>query len=409
VRSAGDQKQHNIIKKYYYDFHQKHDEEAEKDSFELSIRQTLLRLKHYYLIIEDQFSRVGIHIPITLPSNTRNEELTPITQSINHSINQSLNQSIMAVVTSPTSNKNRNPGIHRSRRGISLCKTTTTSSSSLSSLPILLLFVLAEQCSIVPVEGWSQSSFVTRYGTRQNALAAYWKVSSWKQSHVVKLQTTNGFFEDPSKVVQNQSNATAIATENDSLRDSVRQLEEENERLKKYVEQQHQMAAAAAKKTTTNSKRIILETFEGEHLFDSVSGDSSSQMQSQSSFALAGDNGNEGDDDDELWCDVLDGDECPLEPTVSFGEALRDRAYWLVGLLIMQSLSGIILSRNEILLTNHPVIIYYLTMMVGAGGNAGNQASVRGMCLYYIIILISSSHCLCACMDCHEIRNSMLW
>lgn len=33
----------------------------------------------------------------------------------------------------------------------------------------------------------------------------------------------------------------------------------------------------------------------------------------------------------------------------------------------MQSLSGIILSRNEALLTNHPVIIYYLTMMVGAG------------------------------------------
>lgn len=43
----------------------------------------------------------------------------------------------------------------------------------------------------------------------------------------------------------------------------------------------------------------------------------------------------------------------------------------------MQSLSGIILSRNELLLANHPVIIYYLTMMVGAGGNAGNQASVR--------------------------------
>jgi hypothetical protein len=26
----------------------------------------------------------------------------------------------------------------------------------------------------------------------------------------------------------------------------------------------------------------------------------------------------------------------------------------------------------------HPVIIYFLTMLVGAGGNAGNQASVRG-------------------------------
>jgi len=239
-----------------------------------------------------------------------------------------------------------------------------------------LLLVLAEQCSIVPVEGWSHSNFVKRCGTRQNTntnALAPWNFSSRKQSHL-KLETTNGFFEDPSKVMQNQSNATAIATENDRLRDSVRQLEEENERLKTFVEQQHQkeleMAAAAARKTTTN-KQIILETFEGEHLFDSVGGDASSQ----SSFAIAGEEG--ANDDDEMWCDVLDGDECPLEPAVSFGEALRDRAYWLVGLLVMQSLSGIILAQNEMLLTNHPVIIYYLTMMVGAGGNAGNQASVR--------------------------------
>ena len=102
--------------------------------------------------------------------------------------------------------------------------------------------------------------------------------------------------------------------------------------------------------------------------------------------------------------------ECPVEPAISFGEALRDRAYWLVGLLLMQSFSGIILSRNEALLADHPVIIFFLTMLgkswtappvekytfllllisrrfcvfafpsyvVGVGGNAGNQASVRG-------------------------------
>ena len=66
-------------------------------------------------------------------------------------------------------------------------------------------------------------------------------------------------------------------------------------------------------------------------------------------------------------------DECPLEPTISFGEALRDRAYWLVGLLLMQSFSGIILSRNEALLADHPAIIFFLTMLVGAGGNAGTH------------------------------------
>merc|ERR1719273_2627986 len=68
---------------------------------------------------------------------------------------------------------------------------------------------------------------------------------------------------------------------------------------------------------------------------------------------------------------------CPVEPDVTFKDALRDRAYWLVGLLVLQSCSGLILSRNEMLLQKHPVIIYFLTMLVGAGGNAGNQASVR--------------------------------
>jgi cation transporter-like permease len=75
--------------------------------------------------------------------------------------------------------------------------------------------------------------------------------------------------------------------------------------------------------------------------------------------------------------DQYDGLTCPIEPDVSFGDALRDRAYWLCGLLAMQSLSGFILARNEVLLQNHPVIVYFLTMLVGAGGNAGNQASVR--------------------------------
>jgi len=157
--------------------------------------------------------------------------------------------------------------------------------------------------------------------------------------------------------------------ENEQLRHSIRQLEEENERLKDYVEQQHQKefeAVAVVTKKAAIGKQLVLETFEGEGLF---AGDSSSYVYSDELQV--------GDESDELWCDVLDGEECPLEPSLSFGEALRDRAYWLVGLLIMQSLSGIILSRNELLLANHPVIIYYLTMMVGAGGNAGNQASVR--------------------------------
>jgi len=60
-----------------------------------------------------------------------------------------------------------------------------------------------------------------------------------------------------------------------------------------------------------------------------------------------------------------------------FKELLIERSSWLVGLLVLQSLSGFILQKNEKLLQEHTVIVNFLTMLVGAGGNAGNQASVR--------------------------------
>eukprot|EP00529_Nitzschia_sp_RCC80_P022429 CAMPEP_0113509574 /NCGR_PEP_ID=MMETSP0014_2-20120614/37654_1 /TAXON_ID=2857 /ORGANISM="Nitzschia sp." /LENGTH=494 /DNA_ID=CAMNT_0000405425 /DNA_START=307 /DNA_END=1791 /DNA_ORIENTATION=+ /assembly_acc=CAM_ASM_000159 len=61
---------------------------------------------------------------------------------------------------------------------------------------------------------------------------------------------------------------------------------------------------------------------------------------------------------------------------MSFFRSAADRAGWLVGLLVLQSLSSFILARNELLLQQHAVIVQFLTMLVGAGGNAGNQASV---------------------------------
>lgn len=67
----------------------------------------------------------------------------------------------------------------------------------------------------------------------------------------------------------------------------------------------------------------------------------------------------------------------PEEPEL-FWDAVKDRSGWLVGLLCLQSLSSFIISRNEKLLSEHLVIVQFLTMLVGAGGNAGNQASVRG-------------------------------
>jgi cation transporter-like permease len=62
-----------------------------------------------------------------------------------------------------------------------------------------------------------------------------------------------------------------------------------------------------------------------------------------------------------------------------FWASVYDRCSWLVMLLIFQSFSSIILVAYEGLLAAHSDIIFFLTMLVGAGGNAGNQAAVRAI------------------------------
>jgi len=62
----------------------------------------------------------------------------------------------------------------------------------------------------------------------------------------------------------------------------------------------------------------------------------------------------------------------------SFGLMMAERAGWLVGLLLFQSVSSFVLEEHQNLLQQYPVIVKFLTMLVGAGGNAGGQACVRG-------------------------------
>ena len=57
--------------------------------------------------------------------------------------------------------------------------------------------------------------------------------------------------------------------------------------------------------------------------------------------------------------------------------SVKTRASWLLGLLVCQSASSFVLADNEQLLVAHPTVIFFMTMLVGAGGNAGNQAAVR--------------------------------
>lgn len=67
-----------------------------------------------------------------------------------------------------------------------------------------------------------------------------------------------------------------------------------------------------------------------------------------------------------------------------FSEAIRERAGWLIGLLFFQSCSSFIIAYNEKFLQAHMVIVQFLTMLVGAGGNAGNQSAVgviRGLAI----------------------------
>ena len=56
---------------------------------------------------------------------------------------------------------------------------------------------------------------------------------------------------------------------------------------------------------------------------------------------------------------------------------LKERMGVLAILMVLQSASGAILSRYEEMLQKHVVVTLFLTMLVGAGGNAGNQSTVN--------------------------------
>lgn len=56
---------------------------------------------------------------------------------------------------------------------------------------------------------------------------------------------------------------------------------------------------------------------------------------------------------------------------------LKERISVLGGLMVIQSLSGMILARFEDMIQKHVVVTLFLTMLVGAGGNAGNQSTVN--------------------------------
>jgi magnesium transporter len=58
------------------------------------------------------------------------------------------------------------------------------------------------------------------------------------------------------------------------------------------------------------------------------------------------------------------------------------RSVWLISLMLVQSVSSIILGTYNALIQNHVIISFFLTMLIGTGGNAGNQSAtlvIRGL------------------------------
>jgi hypothetical protein len=129
---------------------------------------------------------------------------------------------------------------------------------------------------------------------------------------------------------------TQLKQENQLLHEQLQRVQLHNEQL---LATQQQATDAATQQMAYESlapyeqQRIILEDFEGELV-----------------PASADDELCEYDEDRDAWIPGNGIGECPLEPNISFVDALKSRAYWLVGLLALQSCSGFILSRNELLL-----------------------------------------------------------
>jgi TolA-binding protein len=166
-----------------------------------------------------------------------------------------------------------------------------------------------------------------------------------------------------------------LQQENDQLKQTIQQLQKENRRLQQQQQQQQHPTTKMGKGHSSVAvppppppPRLVLERFEGSSFLSKNKDDIEFGDTTTATVSAAARNM----DTMEMWCDTpltltttngnatthsdpnrYDGT-CPLEPDIAFRDALRDRAVWLVSLLILQSISGIILYKNELVLSNHP-------------------------------------------------------
>ena len=75
---------------------------------------------------------------------------------------------------------------------------------------------------------------------------------------------------------------------------------------------------------------------------------------------------------------------------------------WLLGLLVLQSTSSFVLEQYQQLLKEHLVVTVFLTMLVGAGGNAGNQSAIKVIRGLVSILCSGCNLCLACFCYCHR-------
>jgi cation transporter-like permease len=157
---------------------------------------------------------------------------------------------------------------------------------------------------------------------------------------------------------------------------SLNELMLENERLRKELEEYKARAASSSSKSI-NGNNNSMQPLQ----ISPDNTDGSDENGSSTGYVAFGGESRDGlmihHDDDVEKGGERSTDGSPLTIKEDFFKTLADRGSWLVGLLVLQSMSSFIIAHNEELLQQHAVIIQFLTMLVGAGGNAGNQASVR--------------------------------
>lgn len=232
---------------------------------------------------------------------------------------------------------------------------------------VLLLIVILSQ-------PWESSCWQGSFGSLKHRLAP----KNVPQHHLLPLSrltrrrhtlTSNAKSNDMESTERIEMDLFKRTTQDEDHILSETQILDEQEMMMRLTDENHRLREALDRVETENARlqqnfdtRIVLEVFEGESRMkrasDLVNAGASMTLTTENMIGEEAFFNLESTETEECLLDD-DEDSCPIEPQIPFKVALRDRAFWLVGLLSLQSCSGFILANNEALLGNHPVSKYF--------------------------------------------------